>query len=303
MKKKPLKKSILQFIEYIFTVLIVSFLLLFPLKTRKKITVKIAFILAGILKKKVNLIRENLRYAFPEKTDSEIEEITYGNLVNFGKFLAEYIEVTRFSKQDISKIITPLPGEEKVYDMLKDGGIVILGHMGNWEWYGSMVSQWLPGHVYAVARKQSNPWTNRYIKGIRDKGGITSVFTDESFFTFKKILKEKKLLCLLSDQDAGKNGIFVDFMNRPASTYTGGAILARLMKCPVYFGTSWHDGEKLFTHLEELTLPPENLRRNADEWERIFTENWVKMLEKFITKYPADYFWVHNRWKSKPPQE
>jgi KDO2-lipid IV(A) lauroyltransferase len=302
-KKQPkikIKKSILHYIEYLFTRLILSLLSLFPLKTRNKIGIKIAFLLGAILKKKVDLIRQNLAHAFPEKTKKEIEEISHQNLVNFGRFLSEFIEVLKFNNKDLSKLITVLPDEKKVFNMLKDGGIVILGHMGNWEWHGSMVAQWFPNHVYPIVRRQSNAWNDRLIAKMRRKGGAISVYTDEGFFRFKKLIRDKKLLCILSDQDAGKSGIFVNFMNRQASTYTGAAVLARLTKCPVYFGTSWHEGEKLYTYLEELPLPPEKLRKNADEWERIFTENWVRSLELFIKEHPADYFWVHNRWKSKP---
>ena len=105
------------------------------------------------------------------------------------------------------------------------------------------------------------------------------------------ILKENKILGLVSDQDAKNKGIFVNFFNTPASTHKGAAIFHLNTSAPMIFGLCIQTGFQEYK-IELIPIIPVN---NTIE---DITKQYTLTLEKIIRKYPDQYFWFHNRWKT-----
>lgn len=294
------KERILKFLEYVLFRLIVGFLQVIPLNIRIRLSEKLVLSAAHLLKKNVNIIKSNIQKAFPDKSAEWVNEIAQKNIKNMGKFVAEFLEVPYLHTGKSKAQIIHQPSKEKTTDWFKNGGILILGHIGNWEWHGSLVSNWMPGRIYAMAKRQSNPWSNKYFEKIRSSGGAKSIFTDGSIFEPIRIIKNKNMVGFLADQDAGKNGEFHIFLNQQASTFTGPAVLSRVTHSRVFFAYSYRNENKLYSFIEEIQTPSVDPKKNPDEWDRQFTQTWVSRLEEVVKKYPQDYFWAHNRWKTRP---
>jgi KDO2-lipid IV(A) lauroyltransferase len=116
------------------------------------------------------------------------------------------------------------------------------------------------------------------------------------------MLGKGMIIGLLMDQDAGSNGIFVNFFGRLASTPQGSAALARLKNAPIVpaFITENSDG----THtaiLHPIRWVDKTEDRDQDIWRT--TNELTQIIENHIRKYPHEWFWLHDRWKTRPKQE
>jgi KDO2-lipid IV(A) lauroyltransferase len=113
-------------------------------------------------------------------------------------------------------------------------------------------------------------------------------------------LKKNRLVAILSDQDARKAGIFVDFFGIPSSTYPGAAQFVWKTGCPMIFCSIVRREDE--TH-DVWFNPAMRADTGAGGEGEIFrlTAELTKELEKAIRDNPDHYFWAHRRWKTKPP--
>ena len=188
-------------------------------------------------------------------------------------------------------------------DAIKEnkGVILLTGHIGNIEWLGQFMSIQLP-EIYAIGKKISNPYIHDFVEKNRTQNGAIIIYTKNAFEKSLELLNNKKILAIAGDQDARKRAIWVDFFNVPSATAQGAAIFQIKTGVPIVFvaqiRTKWGHFELYF---EKIQIP-ENLEMNE---QNIFdvTQIHTKVLEKWIRKYPGQYFWTHKRWKSKPTKE
>ena len=117
-----------------------------------------------------------------------------------------------------------------------------------------------------------------------------------------ELLKENQFIAILSDQNvAAREGVFVDFFGRPACTGVGLAVLALRSGSPILpgFVARQKNGKYKFIlrPLVEVT--------NTGDYERDLLENtqrFAKVIEGIIREHPDQWFWIHQRWKTKKCQ-
>ena len=106
------------------------------------------------------------------------------------------------------------------------------------------------------------------------------------------ILNANKILGLVSDQDARGKGVFVDFFNEPASTHKGAALFHLNTNATLIFGICVQ--KNIEEYLVEF-IPINPNKKSAKD----ITQLYTTIIEQSIKKYPEQYFWFHNRWKTK----
>ena len=266
---------------------------------------------AGLGKLTFSLLRirrrvalENLAHAFPEKSAAEIKTIARRSYENFGKMMLEYLRLPSLSAAALQQRISfAMPRERNPYEQalaLGKGAICMTGHFGNWEYMGALVAQMQYPMVY-LYQEQNNPYVDGLIRDIRTKMNMPSIPRGAALRGILKALREKKFVAILADQDAGRNGIFVDFLGRPASTAQGPAAFVLKTQAPIVFCVAIR--EPRGHHRVEAELLTFDFSKNAatseeDKLHQI-TAAWTKVLEKYIRQYPDHWFWMHRRWKTK----
>jgi KDO2-lipid IV(A) lauroyltransferase len=185
-------------------------------------------------------------------------------------------------------------------DTIKEGiGVVLIsGHLGTWEILVQFMGMRMKGGgIYKPIR---NPYVDKLIYKMRTNNGIVLVSTEESSRVIK-MLKEGYWIGFGTDQNAGKAGIFVDFLNRPASTFQGAALMAYMTGAKMLFYTvvSGEEGRVIVRVKEIGTINKKNYT-DRDTAIRHYTQVWTSILEKEIKLFPEQYFWVHRRWRTKP---
>lgn len=181
------------------------------------------------------------------------------------------------------------------------GVIVISGHYGLWE----LVPPWLCLNGFrmtTVVRRQNNPAVDDWFERMRNRFGAR---TTDSGFGLREILRTLRngdLLGLMSDQNAGDRGCFVNFLGEPASTVVGPAQIAMKSRAPIVVLAAHRRGSG--PHRIEILPPIRPEEFTNDEAGRTqLTQHLTGLLENWVRKRPDQWFWLHRRWKSRPPAE
>ncbi len=179
------------------------------------------------------------------------------------------------------------------------GVIIVSGHYGLWEF----MPPWLclnGFRVTTVVRRQNNPEVDAWFERMRRRFGA---LTTDSGFGLREILRTLRngdILALMSDQNAGDRGYFVDFLGEPASTVTGPAQIALKSRAPIVALAAHRRGAG--PHLIEILPPIRPEEFTDDESGRLqLTQHLTRIIENWVRKRPDQWFWLHRRWKSRPP--
>lgn len=255
-----------------------------------------------ILRVRRQVVMDNLAKAFPEKTEQELLETANRTYQNFAKMIFDYMRYPVMAKADVLNMCEMENPEH--FDWILEngkGGVLISGHFGSWELMGAYIAQC--GYpISFLVGKQKNSRVNNVMNENRAMMGIGIIQMGMAVRGVIKALRNNEMIALLSDQDARKDGVFVDFMGRKASTPQGPAVFAIKTGAPILFACSVRQPNGRhriistvfrFEHLKDLTL------NNIQE----VTQAYTSALEKMIRKYPDHWFWMHKRWKTRPPEE
>ncbi|MDQ7799071.1 MAG: lysophospholipid acyltransferase family protein [Candidatus Edwardsbacteria bacterium] len=245
---------------------------------------------------------DNLARAFPEKTPGKIKDIARRLYRNLGKNLLEFLRFPKLSGEDIKSKVKFI-GQEHLAQAIKggQGALLISSHFGNWELCSSSIAAY--GYpLSVVVYEQHNPLADRMMNNIRRAKNLDVIFKPDAPRAILKALARNRFVAILIDQDAGQDGVFVDFMGRPASTAKGPAVFAIRTGAPLLAGVivRQDDGGHICYIEPPIYADPAN-----DKEQEILrlTDLVTQAMEKYVRKYPDHWYWVHRRWKTKPGKE
>lgn len=181
------------------------------------------------------------------------------------------------------------------------GGIVVTGHIGNWELLAAYFA--LKGvPIAAVARRINHPRLNQLMIDFRAAYGVRTIVRESPSASREilTILKSRGVLALVIDQDAsGTPSVSVPFLGRPARTPIAAGALAVRRDIPIVpaFARRRPQGGLHFT-LGEPLYPVHSGDRRADT--TAMTRRCNEVLEQRIRENPAEWVWWHQRWRRKP---
>jgi KDO2-lipid IV(A) lauroyltransferase len=290
-------------IEYIFVRFLYAIFRLLPMSFSRWMAEGLAIISGRVIRYRRGVIVDNLKNAFPEKSGEEIDRLIPGIYRHFMYLWVEVLQTWRLNSPRYMRNFVD-EGTEKIKRIIETGKPVILvgGHLGNFEWLGWYMAQFVPS-LHAIMKPVHNPYLNNFIIKNRLRMGVKLIFTGEKAFTEgMNALRENGSLAIVADQDAGERGIYVNFLNRPASTATGAALYHKRTGTSVFYCSFRRTGfGKFVINAEEVVAPGNGVAKNSDIFS--VTQKYTELLEKDVRKYPEQYFWTHRRWKNQPAGE
>ena len=243
-----------------------------------------------------DVILENLRYSFPEKSEDEIKKIRNKFYMHFTDLFVEVVKLQTMSKKTFVKRMTFENREypNKIYDQDRDI-LVAMGHFGNWEWVGAAnyVLKHQGGAIYKPLKSKA---FDRYMYKIRSN-------TDGSIFpmktVFRDLLKMKRdgrryIIGVIADQTPAGGQIqhYTCFLNQRTPVHMGLEKMAVKFNDVVIYARM----EKVKRGYYKVTFIP--LFENAKETEEYeIIDTVMKYLEEDIRKHPEYWLWSHRRWK------
>ncbi|MBD3235699.1 MAG: hypothetical protein GF330_03250 [Candidatus Eisenbacteria bacterium] len=252
------------------------------------------------LRRRVTL--ENLHRAFGgELGDAERRRVARRTYRNFG---ISFVEFALFASQHVEQLAARvrLRGAEHLCAAAASGrGVIYLtAHAGSWEILGATLG-FHDRPLGVVVGDQHNPLVDRFAKQMRRRVGMIVIPTGSALRRCIRLLREGGRLGIVGDQDAGADGLFLDFCGAAASTPVGPARFAYRTGAAVVFCFDRYvaPGEhEIVLHPPVYTDP----RQPEDVEIRRLMERYNRVLERFVRRHPEAWFWMHRRWKTPPPQ-
>lgn len=258
-----------------------------------------------IMKSKGKLARENLRAAYPEASEEWILEVEKKMFRHLGRMGVEFLQFPDKDEAWLRQHVQ-VSGIERAHAALAlgKGALILSAHFGNWEYIFKRLSYDFPKDVYALTRRIKDPNVDLFVKEYREANtGATCILQDNAGSQIVRILKKNGIVITVLDQNAGvKEGAFVPFFGRLASTYTSTARLSLRLGLPVIpvLGHRTTGLDHFVCVMDPIIPDPSLCGENAVE---VLTARFTSLLEKAIREYPEQWIWLHNRWKTRPPGE
>jgi KDO2-lipid IV(A) lauroyltransferase len=253
------------------------------------------------------VIMENLRLAFPEWTEAKRRDVGKRTFVNIGQMALEFLLVTKLNQAELERMFVYDPHMREVtLAALKSGRpmLVCTAHFGNFENLAAVHN--MQGYAIAmVVRRMGAGWLGRLWNRGRSKAGleVLEVTRGETLKAAQRAMREGKILGYVIDQNMpGHRAIFPTFFGVPAATAPTPAYLAMRSGAVVFFALDvpLEDGRHQIV-LEGPLEPPDTGDRDADVL--AFMQDLNDRLERWIRLYPDRWYWLHRRWKTRPPAD
>ncbi len=263
--------------------------------------------LGGFVFKHVGLRRgvvlENLGRAFPDRPPLALWDLAERVYRHLGATLFGFFTLGRLTPARVrARVRLENTGDVDALREAGRGALLMTGHFGHWELLGAAVSAYGYPTRYLV-RTQSNPWVDALQNRIRARAGLGVIRADASSVRqLVRHVRDGGFVGILPDVNAGDDGVFVDYLGRQASTPRGLAHFAIKLKCPVIpvFLVRQEDGTHVARFHDPLHPDPDLPHEEAV---RALTQAYTDVLADVVRAHPDHYFWVHRRWKTRPPHE
>ena len=248
-------------------------------------------------------VDRHLEWAFPDWDRSRRDRVARASYLHLAR---EAVMIFRLGGWSPDRLLerTEVLGLEAVRAAVDDlgGALLLTGHLGNWEVGGAAVAaHGVP--IDVVAKGMANPDFERELFGTRERLGMRVVEMGDAPRRVLRALRRGRVVAIVGDQNAHRNGVFVPFFGRLAASARGPGTFALRTDVPVFVGfgvrrPGWRQTYRV--RLEPLTV------ERTGDFERdleAFTAAYMAAVEDAARAHPEQYFWQHKRWKTRPPEE
>ena len=282
-------------VGYFFLRIFVELFRLIPFSVLYVLSDGMAFLLYRVIGYRKAVVYSNLRRAFPEKGDQELQRIARQFYQSLTDVTLETFKSFTTSAAEIERRC-PCRNPEIPNQYLDRGQPIILtgSHLGNWEYSGLSLPPALHGPTITAYKALKNKSLESYLNNRRSRTGMTLIGMDEVFKVMRQRNGEPAVYILLADQSPSnrKSAHWVPFFGQDTATLPGADVLARKFNYPVvhYVITRIRRG---FYEIHFKDLSPES----ATAAEMDITKAFSRQLEQEITAHPEQWLWSHKRWK------
>jgi KDO2-lipid IV(A) lauroyltransferase len=240
---------------------------------------------------------DNLRAAFPSRTEDECRAVFRASCGHLGRQLVELFNVEVMSGTEIMRLVE-VEGEERVEQARAQGKGVMYysGHFGYWELLVMDHSlRFTP--MVVVARALDNPMLDRMLERIRTRVGTRVLPRQGAVRGLRRALINRGSVAVMIDQHIqDRSAVNVDFFNRPAATTSAIAALALRTGSPVIpcFALPLPGGRYRMVYEAQIKPPAD------DDPDPVFTytQRCTEVLEIYVRRHPELWLWMHRRWRT-----
>ncbi len=285
---------------YLFTLLVASL----PRSQSTRIGENIGSFLHNILHSRRAIAIDNIRQALPYMKRhpswtgafDTAEEIALATFRNLGISIVEVCRLYHGKGNDLIDTMEVIGLENFQHAKEKGSGVLcVSGHCGNWELISLSFKRHLNTNCWAIARKQNNPYLNSIIEKMRMGYGNKVIYNKAALRPILSVIKDKGVIGMLTDQAVFEdNGALIEFLGRKAWANKAPVVIAQKTGVPIVPVYGYRDGDHhVITYHPEYKLcgdrTEEGIQRDIQALSRY--------LEEYVCAHPADWYWVHRRWK------
>ncbi|WP_232373333.1 lysophospholipid acyltransferase family protein [Pinibacter aurantiacus] len=257
-------------------------------------------VLFHLIRYRRKIVLQNLRNAFPEKSTAEINSICK----DFYSYLCDlFLETFKTLTISPDAMIRHCKFSEETKaifnDINKEGksAILVLGHLGNWEWAGNTFSLVCNQQLYVIYHPLANKHFNDLMYKMRTRFGTKLIAMNDTFRAMVALSKEVNVTAFIADQTPQpEHGYWTDFLNQDTPVFWGTEKIAKKLNYPVVY-IHVKRISRGYYEVEAEILVSDPKSTSSGEISTLHT----KRLEKDIIADPTTWLWSHRRWKHKRP--
>ncbi len=275
-------------------------LALLPYKTLVSLGYGLGFLAAHIPSDRNRVVQKNLELCFPELGTQEIDQLRKQHWRLLGRSLVEKSIIWLGSKKQLSCMIE-VQSEVDLAD--KKPRILVNMHFVGIE--GSIILSALAKdkgwpRTSGFFQRMKSPFFNRRIIEWRNRFGGNSIDRQGNSLAIIREIRQGNFIIIAPDIDLGtKDSVFVPFFNIPTNTITAVSRLAKITGAQVCMMiTALKKNEA--GYICSISKPLENF---PTENPQLDTARLNQIFEQEIRLRPAEYYWVHKRFKNRPFNE
>ena len=258
-------------------------------------------ILFGVFKYRKNVIRTNLKNSFPDKNDTQIQQLARSFEHYMCDLFLESFKTLTIRRSVMLKHCQMSESAAQLFDKYEALGqhvIIVMGHYGNWEWAGNTFSLTRKTQLYVIYHPLKNKWFDGLLYRMRTRFGTDLIPMRE---TLKYMLENNNgktsATAFISDQTPHPDKAhWMRFLNQDTPVFLGTEKFSRKLNYPVIFVSI--NKIKRGYYILDAELLCEYPKQTADTE---ITELHTAKLEADIIKNPEIWLWSHRRWKHKRP--
>lgn len=253
-----------------------------------------------ILGYRKKVVLQNLRNAFPEKSATEINRISKDFYSYLCDLFLETFKTLTISPQAMVRHCKFSEETKNIFNNINKEGksaILVLGHLGNWEWAGNTFSLECEQQLYVIYHPLANKHFNGLMYKMRTRFGTKLIAMNDTFRTMASLSNEVNVTAFIADQTPHpEHAYWTTFLNQDTPVFWGTEKIAKKLNYPI-----------VYVHVQRVKrgyyeVGAEILENNpkstaSGEISALHT----KRLEKDIIADPATWLWSHKRWKHKRP--
>ncbi|HEY4799590.1 MAG TPA: lysophospholipid acyltransferase family protein [Bacteroidia bacterium] len=255
------------------------------------------FYVVGYRKK---VVLQNLKNSFPEKSERELLLLRKKFYHYFCDLFLETFKTLTISKDEMLKHCTMRSDSIALMNQLyeeKKNAILVMGHLGNWEWGGNTFSLLCKQQLYVIYHPLANRHYNQLIIGMRTRFGTKLIEMKNTFRDMLKNKSEVNATAFIADQTPPpENAYWTNFMHQDTPVFKGTELIAKKLQLPIVFINVQLVQRGYYEITAEMLCErPGNLPEGK------VSEMHTRKLEEEIRKNPATWLWSHRRWKHERP--
>lgn len=296
----------MDFLAYIIVRALLAGLNCLPLSLRISVVALMVRGVTFLMPRFRKIALRNLSLAFPEKSTSEVQALLRAHYVSLARLIVDFARLEELDEAWVRKHVSCpfLPRFEEIRRQSQGKGIVIAtGHLGSFELLAHCVAMY--GYpISFVVRLFQLPRLSAWWTGVRERKG-NKVISREG--AFKEIVKDLSLgrdVAVLFDQNVKRNhAVFVPWFGRKAATTKSVALAAIRVEAPVIAAAIVCRGIDTYEILAKefnFSALYSDQALSIDAKVEAITGELSRCYEEFIRQSPAEWFWMHRRWKTAP---
>jgi lauroyl/myristoyl acyltransferase len=245
------------------------------------------------------IVERNLRRVTGDDLDGrQLDRAVQQTFESYARYWSESFQLPAMSRRELDGRFS-YEGFEHIQRARAHGygPLMVIPHLGGWEWAAFWLSQVAHIPVTAVVEALEPPELFEWFVDHRSSLGMNVVpLGPEAAGVVARAVKQRHVVCLLADRDIGGNGVEVEFFGETTSLPAGPALLALrtgapLLPCAIYFEG---DGNHAVVR---PPIPAERQGRLREDIARI-TQLIAGELEHLIRRAPEQWHLMEPNWPS-----
>jgi KDO2-lipid IV(A) lauroyltransferase len=260
----------------------------------------VSFVAFRVLRWRRRVAADNLEQAFPDKSRAEVAATLRQSYRNLGDLIAELFWSYGATPEDLRQRVT-VENPDEVRSRTRAGRPVLLltAHFCNWEWQVLAANAILEAPIYPVYKPLRVQAIDAFLREARGRFGGAPIPHKQFTRELLRRRSEPNVYAMVADQTptAAEPKHWTRFLGRDTAFFVGADAIARILKADVLFVQMRRVCRGHYAmRVVPIAGPP--YVRGADTG---IIERYARALEEEVRASPADWLWVHRKWKYERP--